>query len=67
LADIRCNIAVIFCYKPRKRIVIKQQNRSEHFCGRIELGEGRGKHGRITTGTIAVFGLLKRVEIGKIM
>jgi transposase len=50
----------------REKIAIKQQNRSEQFCGKIELDESyfggvrKGKRGRGAAGKVPVFGILKR-------
>jgi len=50
----------------RTKIALKQQSRSEQFCGRIELDESyfggirKGRRGRGAAGKVAVFGLLKR-------
>ena len=66
LAGIHRNTAVRFFYKLREKIAIKQQNRSEQFCGKIECDESyfggrrKGKRGRGAGGKVAVFGLLKR-------
>lgn len=48
------------------KIALKQQNRSEQFCGKIELDESyfggrrKSKRGRGAGGKVAVFGILKR-------
>lgn len=66
LIGIHRNTAVRFFHKLREKIAIKQQNRSEQFCGKIELDESyfggtrKGKRGRGAAGKGAVFGLLKR-------
>lgn len=66
LIGIHRNTAVRFFHKLREKIAIKQQNRSEQFCGKIELDESyfggtrKGKRGRGAAGKVAVFGLLKR-------
>ena len=66
LVGIHRNTAVRFFHKLREKIAIKQQNRSEQFCGKIELDESyfggtrKGKRGRGAAGKVAVFGLLKR-------
>ena len=66
LIGIHRNTAVRFFHKLREKIAIKQQNRSEQFCGKIELDESyfggtrKGTHGRGAAGKVAVFGLLKR-------
>ena len=66
LTGIHRNTAVRFFHKLREKIALKQQNRSEQFCGNIELDESyfggtrKGKRGRGAAGKVAVFGLLKR-------
>ena len=66
LSDIHRNTAVRFFHKLRDKIALKQQYRSEQFCGKIELDESyfggsrKGKRGRGAAGKVAVFGLLKR-------
>ena len=66
LLDIHRNTAVRFFHKLRVKIALKQQNRSEKFCGKIELDESyfggrrKGKRGRGAGGKVAVFGILKR-------
>ena len=66
LSDIHRNTAVRFFHKLREKIALKQQHRSEQFCGKIELDESyfggsrKGKRGRGAAGKVAVFGLLKR-------
>ena len=66
LAGIHRNTAVRFFHKLREKIAIKQQNRNEQFCGKIELDESyfggtrKGKRGRGAAGKVAVFGILKR-------
>ena len=66
LIGIHRNTAVRFFHKLREKIAIKQQNRSEQFCGKIERDESyfggtrKGKRGRGAAGKVAVFGLLKR-------
>ncbi len=66
LAGIHRNTAVRFFHKLREKIAIKQQNRIEQFCGKIELDESyfggvrKGKRGRGAAGKVAVFGILKR-------
>ena len=66
LADIHRNTAVRFFHKLREKIALKQQHRSEQFCGNIKLhesyfgGSRKGKRGRGAAGKVAVFGLLKR-------
>ena len=52
--------------KLREKIALKQQDRIEQFCGKIELDESyfgghrKGKRGRGSAGKVAVFGILKR-------
>ena len=66
LLGIHRNSAIRFFHKLREEIAQKQQNRSEQFCGKIELDESyfggtkKGKRGRGAAGKVAVFGLLKR-------
>ena len=66
LAGIHRNTAIRFFHKLREKIALKQQNRSEQFCGKIELDESyfggtrKGKRGRGAAGKVAVFGILKR-------
>jgi transposase len=66
LAGIHRNTAVRFFHKLREKIALKQQDRSEQFCGKIELDESyfgghrKGKRGRGAAGKVAVFGILKR-------
>ena len=66
LTGIHRNTGVRFFYKLREKIAIKQQNRIEQFCGKIELDESyfgghrKGKRGRGSAGKVAVFGILKR-------
>jgi transposase len=66
LVGLHRNTAVRFFHKLREKIAQKQQNRSEQFCGKIELDESyfggtrKGKRGRGAAGKVAVFGLLKR-------
>jgi transposase len=66
LAGVHRNTAIRFFHKLRQKIAIKQQNRIEQFCGKIELDEsyfggiGKGKRGRGSAGKVPVFGLLKR-------
>ena len=66
LTGIHRNTAIRFFHKLRVKISIKQQNRSEQFCGKIELdksyfgGTRKGKRGRGASGKVAVFGILKR-------
>ena len=66
LAGIHRNSAVRFFHKLREKIALKQQDRIEQFCGKIELDESyfggvrKGKRGRGAAGKVAVFGILKR-------
>lgn len=66
LVGIHRNTAVRFFHKLREKIALKQHNRSEQLCGKIELDESyfggtrKGKRGRGAAGKVAVFGLLKR-------
>jgi transposase len=66
LAGIHRNSAVRFFHKLRQKIAIQQQDRSEQFCGKVELDESyfgghrKGKRGRGAAGKVAVFGILKR-------
>ena len=66
LSGIHRNTAVRFFHKLREKIAIKQQNRIEQFCGKVELDESyfgghrKGKRGRGAAGKVAVFGILKR-------
>ena len=66
LLGIHRNTGVRFFCKLREKIALKQQNRIEHFCGKIELDESyfgghrKGKRGRGAGGKVAVFGILKR-------
>ena len=66
LVGIHCNSAIRFFHKLREKIAIKQQNRNEQFCGKIELDESyfggarKGKRGRGAGGKVPVFGILKR-------
>lgn len=66
LTGIHRNTAVRFFHKLRVKIALKQQDRNEQFCGKIELDESyfggtrKGKRGRGAAGKVAVFGLLKR-------
>lgn len=66
LVGVHCNTAIRFFHKLRKKIAAKQQDRTEHFCGKIELDESyfggsrKGKRGRGSAGKVAVFGILKR-------
>jgi transposase len=39
LTDTHRNTAVRFFHKLREKIALKQQNRSEQFCGNVELDE----------------------------
>lgn len=66
LMGIHRNTAIRFFHKLRAKIALKQQHRSEQFCGNIELDESyfggvrKGKRGRGAAGKVPVFGLLKR-------
>jgi transposase len=66
LLGIHRNSTIRFFHKLREKIALKQQHRSEQFCGKIELDESyfggtrKGKRGRGAAGKVAVFGLLKR-------
>ena len=66
LLGIHRNSAIRFFHKVREKIAIKQQNRNEQFCGKIELAESyfggarKGKRGRGAGGKMPVFGILKR-------
>lgn len=66
IVGVHRNSAIRFFHKLRVKIALKQQNRSEQFCGKIELDESyfgghrKGKRGRGAAGKVAVFGILKR-------
>ena len=66
LTGVHRNSAVRFFHKLREKIALKQQERSERFCGNVELDESyfggvrKGKRGRGSAGKVPVFGLLKR-------
>ncbi len=66
LVEIHRNSAIRFFHKLREKIALKQQNRSEQFCGKIEIDESyfgghrKGKRGRGAAGKVPVFGILKR-------
>ena len=66
LAGIHRNTAIRFFHKLREKIALKQQDRIEQFCGKVELDESyfggvrKGKRGRGAAGKVAVFGILKR-------
>lgn len=66
IVGVHRNSAIRFFHKLRTKIAQKQQNRSEQFCGKIELDESyfggvrKGKRGRGAAGKVAVFGILKR-------
>ena len=66
LVGIHRNSAIRFFHKLREKIALKQQDRSEQFCGKIELDESyfggmrKGKRGRGAAGKVPVFGILKR-------
>jgi transposase len=59
------NTAIRFFHKLRAKISLKQQHRSEPFCGNIELDESyfggvrKAKRRRAAAGKAPVFGLLK--------
>ena len=60
LRGIERNRVVRFFHKSRENIAIKQRNRSEQFCGKIERDESyfggtrKGKRGRGAAGKVAV-------------
>jgi transposase len=66
LAGVHRNSAVRFFHKLRTKVALKQQARSEQFCGKIELDESyfggtrKGRRGRGAAGKVPVFGILKR-------
>lgn len=66
LMGIHRNTGIRFFHKLRVKIAIKQQHRSEQFCGNSELDESyfggvrKGRRGRGAAGKVPVFGLLKR-------
>ena len=66
LMGIHRNAAIRFFHKLRAKIALKQQHRSEQFCGNIELDEScfggvhKEKRGHGEAGKVLVFGLLKR-------
>ena len=66
LVGVHRNSAIRFFHKLREKIALKQQDRSEQFCGKIELEESyfcgirKGKRGRGAPGKVPVFGILKR-------
>jgi transposase len=66
LGGIHRNKAVRFFHKLREKIALKQQNRREQFCRKIELCESycggpcKGKRGRGAAGKVVFFGLLKQ-------
>jgi transposase len=66
LIGIHRNSAIRYYHKLREKIAVKQQNRIEQFCGKIELDESyfggvrKGKRGRGSAGKVPVFGILKR-------
>src|SRR5271170_2927810 len=66
IVGVHRNSAIRFFHKLRMKITLKQQDRSEQFCGKVELDESyfgghrKGKRGRGAAGKVAVFGLLKR-------
>jgi transposase len=65
LVGVHRNSAIRFFHKLREKIALKQQDRSEQFCGKIELDESyfcgirKGKRGRGAPGKVPVFGILK--------
>jgi transposase len=66
LVGVHRNSAIRFFHKLREKIALKQQDRSEQFCGRIELDESyfgsmrKRKRGRGAAGKVPVFGIVKR-------
>ena len=66
LAGVHRNTAVRFFHTLRVKIALKQQERTDQFCGDVELDESyfggvrKGKRGRGAAGKVAVFGILKR-------
>ena len=66
LTGLHRNTVVRFFHTLREKIALKQHNRSEQFCGKIELDESyfggvrKGKRGRGAAGKVIVFGILKR-------
>ena len=52
IVGVHRNSAIRFFHKLRTKIALKQQNRSEQFCGKVELDESyfggvrKGKRGR---------------------
>ena len=66
IVGVHRNTAIRFFHKLRVEIAHHQQNRSEQFCGKIELDESyfggvrKGKRGRGAAGKVPVFGILKR-------
>lgn len=66
LAGVHHNSAIRFFHKLRVAVAHKQQQRSEQFCGKIEMDESyfgghrKGKRGRGAAGKVPVFGILKR-------
>jgi transposase len=69
IVDVHRNSAIRFFHKLRVKIALKQQNRSEQLCGKVELDESyfgghrKGKRGRGAAGKVAVFGILEREGI----
>lgn len=47
IVGIHRNTAVRFFHKLREKIAIKQQNRSEQFCGKIELDEPKVSEAKV--------------------
>ncbi|MFN5174584.1 MAG: IS1595 family transposase, partial [Holosporaceae bacterium] len=66
MTQIHRNTAIRFFHRLREKFAIKQQDRIEQFCGKIELdesyfgGQRKGKRGRGAGNKVAVFGILKR-------
>lgn len=66
LVGVHRNSAIRFFHKLREKIALKQQDRIEQFCGKVELDESyfggvrKGKRGRGAAGKVPVFGILKR-------
>lgn len=65
LSGVHRNTAIRFFHKLRAKIAHKQNERSEHFCGKIELDESyfggriKGERGRGASGKVTVFRILK--------
>ena len=66
IVGVHRNSAIRLFHKLRVKIALKQQNRSEQLCGKVELDESyfgghrKGKRGRGAAGKVAVFGILER-------